>query len=290
MTASRHSHCILCASPRLQPLPRYAATCLVRCGACSLVFAERIPTSDELIAHYETYGRNACLSPITVQRYHELLGGFELYRRKGRLLDVGCDVGYFLDLAKGHGWDVHGTEYTDEAVAICREKGLTIHQGPLHAENYTPGDFDVITYFEVIEHINNPREDLAQVSSLLRPGGLFYCTTPNFGSASRALLQEKWNVISYPEHLTYYTAKTLSRLLREHGFRIRRLESTGFSLSRYRAGTGRADPGSLGGESHNERLRRHLEKPLGRVIKKVVNSALTLFQKGDSLKVWATKE
>ena len=167
------------------------------------MFVERIPTSDELIAHYETYGRNACLSPITVQRYQELLDGFELYRRKGRLLDVGCGVAYFLDLAKGRGWDVHGTEYTDEAVAICREKGLTIHQGPLHAENYTPGDFDVITYFEVIEHINNPREDLAQVSSLLRPGGLFYCTTPNFGSASRALLQEKWNVISYPEHLTY---------------------------------------------------------------------------------------
>ncbi len=104
MTASRHSHCILCGSPRLQPLPRYAATCLVRCGVCSLVFVERIPTSDELIAHYETYGRNACLSPITVQRYHELLDGFELYRRKGRLLDVGCDVGYFLDLAKGRGW------------------------------------------------------------------------------------------------------------------------------------------------------------------------------------------
>ncbi len=289
MTPPRHSSCILCGSPRIQPLPRYAAAYLVRCKACSLVFVERIPTSDELIAHYEKYGRNEGISPITVQRYQELLDRFEPYRRKGRILDVGCGVGSFLVQAKGRGWDVHGTEYTDDAVAICRNKGLTIYQGPLHEENHDSGDFDVVTYFEVIEHINNPREDLAQVRALLRPGGLFYCTTPNFSSVSRALLREKWTVIDYPEHLTYYTARTLSRLLRQHGFRVRRVESTGFSLTRYRAGTGSAEKYSIGGESEDERLRQHLEKPMGRVIKKVVNSALTLVRKGDSLKIWATK-
>ncbi len=290
MTADRHSSCILCGGDRLEPLPRYAATHLVRCGACSLVFVERIPTSEELIAHYEGYGRNDYLSPITVRRYNELLDGFELYRRTGRLLDVGCGIGYFLDVAKERGWDVYGTEYTDEAVAICRGKGLTIHQGPLREENYTAGDFDVVTYFEVIEHINNPREDIARVSSLLRPGGLFYGTTPNFDSASRILFKEKWEIISYPEHLTYYTARTLTRLLREHGFRIRRIESTGFSLTRYRQRTGRLDEDFSRAESDDERLRRHLEKPHGRMIKKAVNSALTLLRKGDSLKVWATKD
>src|SRR6185436_15667294 len=104
------------------------------------------------------------------------------------LIDIGSGDGYFPEHAKQHGWNVFGTEFTDAKVEFSRKKGITMHKGVLDVQNYSPGFFDIIISVEVLEHINNPREEIAKFRELLRPGGAVYLTTPNFNSVSKLML------------------------------------------------------------------------------------------------------
>ena len=184
-----HENCILCGSHPLHKIKGYEQHHLIKCNACKFVFCEPIPSIDELEEHYKGYGRNDYLSPITIKRYNQILDSFEPYRKTNKLIDVGCGIGYFLEVAKKRGWEVYGTEFTNEAIQICSEKGIKMKKGILDPENYMPEEFDIITSFEVIEHINNPIYELNSFHKLLRKGGLVYVTTPNFNSLLRYRLK-----------------------------------------------------------------------------------------------------
>jgi len=201
----------------LKALPAaYSRAYLVKCNSCTLVFGQRIPSESELATHYAGYTRNNSISPITVKRYEELLDEFEPFRKTNRILDIGCGDGHFLAVAKAKGWEVYGTEFTDEAVSAGKSKGITIYKGRI--QDYAgPSEFDIITSFEVLEHINDCGEHAQYVFSLLRKGGQFYFTTPNFNSLSRRLLGAKWKMIEYPEHLSYYTVRSIDSILNRAG-------------------------------------------------------------------------
>jgi 2-polyprenyl-3-methyl-5-hydroxy-6-metoxy-1,4-benzoquinol methylase len=287
---SLHKKCLVCGSTSISSLKDYEKHYLVNCKNCGFVFSQAIPTAEELENHYKGYGRNDYLSPITIKRYHELLDKMEPYRKTNRLIDVGCGIGYFLEVAKERGWEVYGTEFTDEAVEICQNKGISMHQGPLDPENYQGISFDIITSFEVIEHINNPIEELTHFYELLRKGGLVYVTTPNFNSLLRYRLKEKYNVIAYPEHLSYYTPKTLKKVFRNTGFKTQKIQSTGISLSRLKSSKGKTTEAPISEHSTDEHLRNQAEnKWYMKAAKNIVNSFLTFTGKGDSLKGWFIK-
>lgn len=286
-----HTHCLHCNSEKLKPLKGYEAMHLCECQECGFVFAQAIPTPQELEEHYKQYGRNDYLSPVTIKRYNELLDRMERFRKTGKLLDVGCGIGYFLEEAKKRGWEVYGTEYTDEAVKICLEKGIHMHIGMLDPENYELESFDVITSFEVIEHINNPVEELNNFNTLLRKGGLVYCTTPNFNSLLRYRLKAEYNVITYPEHLSYYTPRTLKNVFEQCGFQTLEVETTGISLTRLRTSNGTSDQAFISESSDDEQMRSKIEqKWYLQLAKRIVNSTLSLFGVGDSLKGWFVKK
>ena len=286
-----HNSCLICSSNSLVLMPGYENAHLCECKNCGFVFSKKIPTESELEEHYQGYGRNDYLSPITIKRYNELLDSFEKYRKTGKLIDVGCGIGYFLEEASKRGWEVYGTEYTDEAVEICRNKGITIHKGKLDTENYNPEMFDVITSFEVIEHINNPVEEVTNFNTILRKGGLVYITTPNFNSLLRYRLKSAYNVICYPEHLSYYTPRTLRKLFVSNGFKKVKIETTGISLTRLKTSKGTSDQEFISETSDDEKMRNQIEsKWYLQFIKKTLNTFLTFLGKGDSLKGWFVKK
>lgn len=294
-----HTKCIICGSSALMRMPRYASSYLVQCSNCRLVFTERIPTTSELVAHYNTYSRDDYLSPITVKRYHEILDFLEAYRQTNKLIDVGCGIGHFLVVAKERGWEVYGTEFTDDAIAICTAKGIRMQQGPLDPSLYEDGEFDVVVSFEVIEHINNPVEEIAHFNRLLRPGGAVYITTPNFNSLSRHWLKEKWSVIEYPEHLSYYTPSTLNKIMKALGFSKKWIKTTGLSLTRFQSSINRpaghkdvpantnvrATARLVGSDTSDEQLRQKLERSsILKAAKTILNFLLSFTRKGDSMK------
>lgn len=285
-----HQNCFLCGNAKFNPIEMYAFAHLQRCASCGFVFAAPIPTLEELQTYYQNYPRDHEVSPITLKRYAELLEEFEPFRKTNRIIDVGCGDGHFLAVAKTKGWEVFGTEYTAEAVAVCEKKGIKMHTGALNRANYESESFDVITSFEVIEHINNPHEEIANFNAILRKKGLVYVTTPNFNSVSRNLLKEKWTIVEYPEHLSYYTPKTIRQVFENEGFGKLKILTTGISIGRYQHHY-ESQKNINDFRTADEALRQKTEtNPFLQFAKKAVNTSLSMAGRGDTLKAYFRKE
>ena len=225
-----------------------------------------------------------------IKSYTDLLDELDPSRQTGRLIDVGCGRGWFLIEAAKRGWEVTGTEYSDKAVELCEAAGINMFKGPLRVEEHEPGSFDVVTSFEVMEHINNLHEEVAKFETLLRPGGLFYCTTPNFNSANRYYQKDKFDIIGYPEHLCYFTRRTLNRLLGSHGLRKVRLRTTGISFTRIQTSKGNKSQRLGAKEAPDEKVRKLMDSGfLMRTAKVIANHMLSLTGLGMTLKGYYRK-
>ena len=281
----KHVACLISNAADLSPLKGYEKHFLVKSKASGFVFCDRIPTLKELEAHYSDYPRVTELSSLTKKRYHELLDRFEEYRSTNKLLDVGCGNGLFLQEARNRGWEVYGTEFSDDAVSFCKQHGIEMKQGPLKVSDYELGSFDVLTSFEVLEHINNPRAESSAFHSLLRKGGLLYVTTPNFNCLERYVNGADYDLIEYPEHLCYYTKKTMDMLFKSAGFRAVQTEAVNIDISKlFRKQK------EIGQQIAKQDMRESLEsRPFLRMLKALVNRSLNLFALGNALKGWYIK-
>ncbi|OFX56525.1 MAG: hypothetical protein A2046_14280 [Bacteroidetes bacterium GWA2_30_7] len=292
MNIQNHNNCIICFKNKLIPLRNYEKHNLIKCRNCGLVFMKQIPTKDELDSYYSVYSyeKEQIVSELTFKRYNSLLNEFEKFRNTNNMLDIGCGQGYFLEVAKKRGWNVFGTEYSTNAVKICENKGINMKTGMLNQNDFEPESFDIVTSFEVLEHINNPREEIKNIYSLLRVGGLFYCTTPNFNSLTRYFTKENYNIICYPEHLTYYTNKTLNKLTLNNGFYKYKFLSTGFnpSILFHNMLIKNKNEQFI---NFDEKIRHEIEEnKLLVIIKTIINYFLTLFNLGLTLKGYFIKK
>ena len=289
-----HSSCIVCSSKDIRPLRGYYNQHkLVKCNDCTFVFIEKVPSTSEVENHYSmySYGSEGYLSPSTVSSYNSLLDEFEPFRKTGKILDVGCGRGWFLIEARKRGWEVFGTEISSAALDICHKAGLEVKAGVLDPADYDHNSFDIITSFEVIEHINNPHQQLQSINRLLRKGGLFYCTTPNFNSLLRYYLKTDYHLIAYPDHLSYYTKKTLNRVLKMNGFKPMKFLSTGLSITAIKRAKNLIKENFTHHTSVDEQLRRGIDqKWYLMTMKKITNTLLTLTNTGMSLKGYYRKE
>jgi predicted TPR repeat methyltransferase len=141
------------------------------------------------------------------------------HERGGRLLDVGCHTGIFLDVARKAGWETFGVEPSRWSADRARARGLRVADGTL-AEVELPGEsFDVITMWDVIEHLADPAEELRRAHRLLRPNGLLAVSTMNVASWFPRLLGRRWPWYMQM-HLYYFTPATLRQMLDRTGFEM----------------------------------------------------------------------
>ncbi len=293
MSESFHKSCLICNGTNIHALRGYERHDLVKCSDCGFVFMRKIPTSKELEDYYSVYAYETEkeIPESTRISLENLLDSFEKYRQNNRILDVGCGEGWILELAMKRGWQAYGTEFSSKAIEICGKKGIKMYAGVLEPKNIREKDFDIIVSSETIEHINNPREELANIHRLLRAGGLFYVTTPNFNSYLRRMMKDNYAIIKYPEHLSYYTSTTLNKLLKETGFSKVKLMTTGISFSHYHLSKVSEDQRDFTNKSTDEKLRKKISKsPVLQMIKKGVNSGLTLLSTGMTLKGFYTRK
>lgn len=287
---TKHNQCILCFSDDLKTLDDYDRVPLFKCKSCNFVFAQDIPTTNDLEEYYRNYGTSHYLSPVTVTRYYQWLDQFEAYKKSGKILDVGCGSGFFLSEAKKRGWEVYGTEFSDALVNICKERGITMSQGALNNETYYGIEFDVILSIEVLEHINNPVQEIGHIKRLLRSGGLFFCTTPNFNGISRYWLRDRYNIIAWPEHLGYFTPSTIKTLMMSQGFKTKKVTTTGFSITRFKGSLNISNQKVVSSVSDDEKLRLKAESNfILKSAKSVINFILNITGSGTSLKGWFMK-
>lgn len=154
---------------------------------------------------------------------------------RGRLLDVGCGVGYLLRAAQAKGWEVAGLDLDKAAVDIARQAGLDVHWATAEEMPFPEATFDVVTLLNVVEHLPWPHSTLKAVYRVLRPGGMFVMETPTedfpLKFIARLLFQLSAGKITAPVRLLYssqltgghvyrYSASTATLLLEKFGFHV----------------------------------------------------------------------
>ena len=148
-----------------------------------------------------------------------------LLRGPGRVLDIGCGRGVFLEILRGRGHAVRGTELS-EATAANALPGIPVDPGEVRAGRYAPESFDLISIWHVLEHDQRPDEVLRACHEFLVPGGALMIAVPNFASVQARIGRELWFHLDLPRHIFQFTPTTLKRLLAESGYEIERC-STG---------------------------------------------------------------
>ena len=291
---ARAARCPACERDGARPLFPLASGGhgLLRCRGCRLAFLWPPPADESLEAIYGSYYHdgNAALHPLTAARYHAILARLEGQRGPGRILDVGCGAGQFLEVARSRGWEAEGTEVSSAAVPFLEARGTKVHHGELTGLDL--GGFHAVTLFEVLEHVRRPQAHLHAAARLLRPGGALYLTTPNFDGLSRRLLGPRWRVMA-PEHLCYYSPSALRRGLAQAGFARVRIRTRNLDVVdiRHKLG-GRSElPAGHSNIADTTALRERVEKRRALLLAKAaVNRALGLFDAGDTLEAFAWRD
>jgi 2-polyprenyl-3-methyl-5-hydroxy-6-metoxy-1,4-benzoquinol methylase len=282
-----HTSCPVCQSTEIIRAKQFIIKNIWRCKSCSLAFFGQRASPAEIHDFYSKYPRDHYESPVTIMRYKELLQGFRVLTSGKKLIDYGCNSGFFLAVAKENGWDTVGAEISEEAREICRNRGLEVTDLEAFYNEYPPKSFDVILSSEVIEHMEFPAEFFKRAHELLKPGGILYVTTPNFDAFERKVLGDKYDIVNYPEHLCFFNKASLRKCGEQHGFTAHKITTTGFSLTRIRTSTKKSNEKYVSQTSTDEQIRVKTEKSFVlRLIKNALNTFLNLSNSGNSLKGW----
>lgn len=230
----KHIPCNLCGSDANHAFCPENGLGLVQCSRCGLVFVSPRPDPNELYALYgETYFHNDESSTVGYTNYLKdetnirktfagRLKHLQRFMQPGKLLDVGCAAGFFLSEADKNGWAVQGLDVSSFAVQYAKERfGFDVQQGSFTELPYPLGEYDAVTMWDVIEHVPDPKSYIQRAASLLRSGGIFALATPDVDSLPARLTGKRW--VGYKlseEHVYYFSADTLSKMLDEAGFEV----------------------------------------------------------------------
>ena len=197
---------------------------IVTCNRCGHVYANPRWSPAELNAAYAAvednmYVRERDGRMITFARH---LRHLERHIGAGRgrdLLDVGAYIGVFVEVARDAGWQAVGVEPSTWAAAEARRLGLDVYTGTQEAPELAGRRFDVVTMWDVIEHVDDPRGELVQAFELLRPGGVLAVHTMDIDSLTARLLGRRWPWLM-AMHVHYFSRRTLLQMLEAVGYQV----------------------------------------------------------------------
>lgn len=226
-------NCPVCGTERFSEWGRSNGYVIQQCQACGLGVTTPFPESDGLAeVNRETYlldqrvrtylGRRAYFE----KRYHRQLDDIRSFHQGGRLLDIGCNIGMFLIASRSAGFDVCGVELNRDCAEYARASfGLDVRSVRLEDAGFPPASFDVVTMYDVLEHVPDLRGMLASIRGILKPGGLLVVQSPNLDSVMADMTKSAWSWLSPPDHLYHFTPDSLSALLDHAGYAIARIKT-----------------------------------------------------------------
>lgn len=207
---------------------------IVQCRRCGLIYANPQPNADDLLDRYaavvdETYLEERKGRELTFRHHLDHLESRISINGRKRLLDIGCHIGIFLEEAEAHGWDAWGVEPSRWAVEEARARGLRVVQGTLADAGFPDEHFDMVTLWDVIEHLADPMSELRRVARVVRPDGWICIHTMDVESVFARVMGERWPWLM-EMHLYYFSRGTLAAMLRRAGFRVIEAEARGRML------------------------------------------------------------
>ena len=214
----------------------------VECSDCGLLYMNPRYAGEELAAVYpdEQYtDRAGCFSgAILLRRSGDVpkiqirgervdseknmrrLQRISLHKQRGRIIDVGCNNGSFLALMEREGWETYGVDFSSRAIENARaEFGQErTYCGQLQEAGFETDTFDVVTLYDTIEHLPNPRAALQEIDRICKPDALLVIQTIDFDSLNARLTPR--GLISPSQHLYYFRRRDLVGLLGKSGFKM----------------------------------------------------------------------
>jgi 2-polyprenyl-3-methyl-5-hydroxy-6-metoxy-1,4-benzoquinol methylase len=193
----------------------------VKCRSCHLIYVNPIEKASKINEAY-SQRESADASIIRETRLsatESQVGLIKQYKNGTRLLDIGCGEGFFLFNASKAGYTTKGVELSQGAAEYARrEFGLDVEAKPFEELRFPENHFDVITLWQVLEHVPYPRMILKEAHRILKPGGLLAMSTPDIGAVPARIFGKRWWNIRRL-HINQFTGKTLMTILRRIGFK-----------------------------------------------------------------------
>ncbi len=216
-TAPQNVEAFRCTSPGYG---RHFA--IVQCKNCGLVYTNPRLDGAQIINSYEAVEDPLYLEErdgrvLTFERHLHPLE--KLHAPPGKLLDVGAYTGVFVEIAARHGWDAWGLEPGRWAVEQARSHGLNMIEGTLDRSGLADRSFDVVTLWDVIEHLTDPFKEIQETYRVLKSGGLLVIHTMDIDSLFARVMRSRWPWLM-EMHVYYFSRRTLSAMLEKAGFKV----------------------------------------------------------------------
>lgn len=208
---------------------------IIKCRDCGL--ARTIPIPDSSKQRYKYYGidRYSKNRKIVSSLMEKILKQVFKFKKRGKLLEIGCSVGYLLRLAKNKGFEIQGIELDVKAMEYANKllgKGTVINT-TLQEAKFPDKHFDVVVMSHVLEHISNPGNLLREIKRILKNNGIMVISAPNLDGFWVKIKKEKWPGLRPKEHIWQFGITSLRELLEKQGFKVKRIRTWGLYYSLY---------------------------------------------------------
>lgn len=221
-------YCVVCASetPYRKTFVKNGKDYL-KCPKCKLIIVDPLPSLEEMRDYYdadyeveEGMGTARADAEFLFQATaRSRIPQVRPYAKSGRWLDVGCANGAFLEIIADLGYDTHGIDLSENAVAIAKSKNLNARAATIQ-DCRSDASYDLVSAFDVIEHVLNPESFVEAANSLLSLGGIFLVTTPDTQSIMARIMGPRWYEYIPETHFFNFNRKNLAALLQRSGFEI----------------------------------------------------------------------
>lgn len=227
--------CVISGSDLLHDLP--GEFTVVECSGCGLLRTNPRPTP-ETIGYYYPSDYGPYLGTVVASQAEGGLKaklvnlGKQLLQTKsavipvmapGRLLEIGCASGSYLNAMAAQGWQVEGIEFSPEAAASARKLGYRVDDGAVETIERDDAGFDLIAGWMVLEHVHQPLAVLRKLRRWVKPQGKLAISVPNAGSIERRLFGASWYALQLPTHLYHYDPASIRKLMAAAGWRVTKI-------------------------------------------------------------------
>jgi len=197
-----------------------------QCQKCSFSYLNPRLSDESLNRLYHDLYQTDYYESRISNKEHQYSGYYKIiakYLKKDApaLLDFGCSTGIFLGIAQKNGCKVMGIELSNKAAESAKSKfgGNRIINGSLNEFKNINEKFDVITFNNVLEHLDNPKTYLKIAADKLSQDGLIFIVVPNFNSLKRVIMKDKWSLLLH-EHINYFSNSSMKYLIKQHGLQL----------------------------------------------------------------------